>query len=157
MKRVKAYVDEASNAYVGCWDCGRSKELNFSQRDVPPGCMIKCRCGNTFVVTFEQRQHPRKQLDTFGICFAEANPDKGIHIRISEISLGGLRFENSQGAAFQLNETLRIVFRLDVEFVELIASVRNINDANIGAEILKMEEHSKKIMSLYLLPRQTTH
>lgn len=152
MERVKVYLDEARNAFVVCGNCGKSKKMSFSGREAPHASLVKCICGNTFIVTFEKRQYYRKLLDTFGTCYVGADSTVGVPVRVLDISLGGVQLQNVECAALQPNQKLRVVFRVNEKLVDLLVSVRYIRNDIIGAEIIGIDENSKKILGFYLMP-----
>ncbi len=152
METLKVYLDETRNACIVCGNCGKSKEIDFSQRQVPLSGHVNCSCGNTFAVTFEKRQHYRKHISITGACSVYPGSNEGEPIEIVDISLGGLQLVTPGLNPFQLNQKLRIVFRLGGKPVNLVVSVRHIKDKSIGAEIISMDEHSRKILGFYLLP-----
>ncbi|MGC8493018.1 MAG: PilZ domain-containing protein [Syntrophobacteraceae bacterium] len=152
MERVKIYVDETRTAFVTCGTCGKSRELNFSGKEIPHASLVTCSCGSKFIVTFEKRQYYRKQLDAIGTCFVEGGPPEGIAVRMKDISLGGVYFTVPEGHAFEPNQKLGLVFRLKGETIRQSVSVRNTGGENVRAETIAMDEHSRKIIGFYLLP-----
>ena len=152
METVKVYLDEARNACIVCGNCGKAKEIDFSKREIPRSGHVKCGCGHTFAVTFEKRQHYRKRVAITGACFVHAGSLDGEPISIVDISLAGLQLEILGLNHFQVHQKLRIVFRLEGKTVNLVVSVCHIKDKTIGAEILSMDEHSRKVLGFYLLP-----
>lgn len=152
METLKVYLNEAGFAFVACRNCGKSREMSFAGKKIPPASLVKCSCSNTFIVTFEKRQHYRKALNTFGTCFVKDKPNEAIPVKIIDISDRGLQFEISEGARFQHNQNLRVVFRLDKKMVSLVVAVRHIRGDIFGAEILSMDPSSRKIIGFYLLP-----
>ncbi len=145
-------MDESRTAFVACSKCGKSRELNFSGKEVPHASLVTCGCGNKFIVTFEKRQYYRKQLDAAGTCFVEGGPPEGTPVRMKDISFGGVHFTVPGGHSFELNQNLGLVFRLKGETVRLNVSVRNTGGENVRAETTAMDEHSRKIIGFYLLP-----
>ncbi len=152
MEKVKVYLDETRNATIVCGGCGKSREINFTQREAPPSSLVKCGCGNNFIVLFEKRQHYRKQVDIRGISFTKADLAEGEPIHLMDISLSGVQFKVSGVNPFQLNQKLRIIFRLEDKTVNLVVSVRRIIGNNIGAEITTIDDHSRKVLGFYLRP-----
>ena len=152
MEMVKVYLDETRNACIVCGNCGKAREISFSEREAPRSSLVKCSCGNSFIVSFEKRQYYRKQVDIRGLCFESADPTEGTPVKITDISVCGLQFDTSGDNKFQLNQKLRVIFRLEGQIVNLVVCVRHIRGKKIGVEIISIEEHSKKIMGFYLLP-----
>lgn len=152
MEKVKVYLDEALNAFVVCGSCGTSRGMSFAGREVPHASLVKCKCGNTFVVTFDKRQYYRKPLDISGECIVEANSTEGIPIRMVDISVVGVQFQKLGGPAFHLDQKLKVAFRLTEKLVNLDVCVRSIRGDNIGAQIVSIDTNSKKIIGFYLMP-----
>lgn len=152
MEKVKVYLDETRNATIVCPNCGKSREINFSQREAPPSSLVKCGCGNSFIVLFEKRQYYRKQVDIRGIAFAKADLTEGEPIQIMDVSIGGVHFRVSGINPFHLDQKLRIVFRLEDKTVSMVVSVRRIIDNKVGAEITTIDDHSRKVLGFFLRP-----
>ena len=152
MEKVKVYLDEARNATIVCENCGKSKEISFSTKEVPRSSLAKCGCGNHFIISFEKRLHYRKPVDVQGICFDFADSDKSEPIRILDVSAHGLQFEVPGPNGFKLEQKLKVLFCLGDRTVNMIVSVRHISGGNIGAKITGIDAHSKRVIGFYLLP-----
>lgn len=152
MEKVKVYLDEARIATIVCGRCGKAREISFAQREAPNATLVKCGCGNTFIVTFEKRQHYRKDIDIRGVCYANPDSIESEPIRIMDISISGVQFKKLSDTTFQPNQQLRVTFLLEGQNVNLVVYVRRISGENVGAEIIGMDNHSRKILGFYLLP-----
>ncbi len=152
MERVKVYLDETHIAGIVCGSCGKHKEMDFSGKEPPRSAVVKCSCGNAFVVSFEKRQNYRKPVDFWGISFASADPKKGEPVKILDISLGGLKFQRTGKTELQSNQKLKIGFKLKDQTVNMVVRVCHILDDCVGAEIVDIDAHSRKILGFYLMP-----
>ena len=152
MERIKVYLDEARIASIVCGRCGKAREISFAQREAPHSSLVKCGCGYSFIVTFEQRQYYRKAVNLRGACYAKPDAIESEPIRITDISIGGLQFEKVSDTTFEPDQQLRVTFRLENQKVSMVVAVRRIYGDRIGTEFISMDEHSKKILGFYLLP-----
>jgi hypothetical protein len=152
MEKVKVYLSEARSGFVVCQRCGKSKERNFSDGKIPRSGLVKCACGNSFAVIFENRKYYRRPISSFGKCFAVEDTADGASIKLVDISQSGIRFIKMDGKPLQLNEKIRLSFSLGDEKVLCAASVYNIRNERIGAKFINLNEHSKKVLGFFLLP-----
>ena len=153
MEKVKIYLDEARSGFVVCQQCGKSKHIEFTNTASGRSGVVKCACGNTFGVVFESRQHYRKQITSYGKCFAARDVFDGALVRVVDISMGGIRFIKMDGRPLQLNEKIRVSFPLGNETIDCAASVQNVNaDNSVGVKFISLNDHCKKVLGFFLLP-----
>ena len=152
MEEVKIYLNEARHGFVVCQKCGKSKEINFRDREVPRSGLVKCSCGNNFAVIFENRKFYRKSITSFGKCFATGDAADGASIKLVDISRSGIRFIKMDGKPLQLNEKITLSFSLGDEKIICAASVYNIRNERVGAKFTSIDEHSKKVLGFFLFP-----
>ncbi len=152
MEEVKIYLNEARNGFVVCQKCGKSKEINFPDGKTPRSGLVKCACGNTFTVIFENRRYYRKAISSYGKCFAAGDTADGASIKLVDISMSGIRFIKMDGKPLQLNEKIRVSFSLGDQKILCAASVYNIGKERVGAKFMSLDEHSKKVLGFFLLP-----
>ncbi|MGC9195999.1 MAG: PilZ domain-containing protein [Syntrophobacteraceae bacterium] len=151
METVKVYLNETRIAAIVCGNCGKNKEFDLSQRVAPRSAVVKCSCGNTFTVSFERRQNYRKQVAIWGLCFTAAGPPNGEPVKIIDISAGGVKFQKN-GRCMQPDQKLRIAFKLQDKTVNMVVSVRSVKNGGVGAKIIDMDAHSRKVLGFFLMP-----
>jgi hypothetical protein len=151
METVKVYLNDTRIAPIVCGKCGKNKEIDFSKRAVPRSAVVKCSCGNTFGLSFERRQNYRKQVSIWGLCFTAAGPPKGEPIKIIDISAGGVKFQKN-GKSMEPDQKVRIAFKLEEKTVNMLLSVRSVDDIDVGAKIIDIDAHSRKVLGFFLMP-----
>lgn len=151
METVKVYLDDTRNASIVCGSCGKSKEVNFSEREPPRSGVVKCGCGNSFVVSFEKRQNYRKQVEIWGVCFASSDSTKGEPVKILDISSTGLKFQKTTDNGLKPNQRLKVVFKLREQTLNLTVAVRHVRSGSVGAEIVDIDQHSRKTIGFFLM------
>jgi hypothetical protein len=152
MEKVKVYLNEARSGVVVCQRCGKSKQIEFSNGHNFRSGVVKCPCGNTFAVIFENRRHYRKPISSYGKCFAAGDTAEGAAVKLVDISQSGIRFTKMDGKPLELNEKIRVSFSLNNYTIFCFASVCNIRNEYIGAKFIGLDEHSKKVLGFFLLP-----
>ncbi len=151
METLKVYLNKTRIGVIVCGSCGKNKEVDFSQRESPRSAVVKCGCGNTFAVSFERRQNYRKQVAIWGLCFTAAGPPKGEPVKIIDISAEGVKFQKS-GQYMQPDQKLRIAFKLQDKTVNMVVSVRSVEDGGVGAKIIDIDSQSRKTLGFFLMP-----
>jgi hypothetical protein len=152
MEKVKVYLNEARSGFVVCQRCGKSKQIEFTNRDNRRSGVAKCACGSTFAVIFENRKHCRKPINSYGKYFATGDSAEGASIKLVDISRRGIRFIKKDGKPLQLNEKIRVSFSFWDDIIFRAASVYNIRNERIGAKFISLDEHSKNVFGFFLLP-----
>ncbi len=153
METVKVYLDEARLGFVVCQQCGKSKQIEFTNGQNPRSAKVKCACGNSFSVIFESRRHYRKKVNTFGKCFAQADTFDGALVQVIDISMSGMGFVKMDGRPLKLNEKIRLSFPLGDGTFHCVALVMSVgNGGMIGVKFVDLDEHSKKVLGFFLLP-----
>ncbi len=151
MENVKVYLDEARSGFVVCQRCGKSKRIELNKGDNRRSGVVKCPCGNTFGVILENRKYYRKQVSSYGKCFATRDTALGASVKLVDISQSGIRFIKIDGKPLQLNEKIRLSFSLGDDAIFCAAFVSNLSNAVIGAKFTNLDEHSKKVLGFFLL------
>jgi len=152
MEKVTVYLNEARSGFVVCQKCGKSKQIEFTNDGNFRSGVVKCACGNTFAVTFENRKYYRKPISSYGKCFATGDAAEGAPVKLVDISRSGIRFIKMDGKPLKLNENIRVSFSLGDDTILCAASVYNIRNERIGAKFISLDEHSKKVLGFFLLP-----
>jgi hypothetical protein len=152
MEKMKVYLNETRSGFVVCQRCGKSKQVEFTNGNNPRSAIVKCACGNTFTVIFENRKYYRKPISSYGKCFAAGDTAEGASVKLVDISRSGIRFIKMDGKPLQLKEKIRVSFSLGRDNISCAASVYNIRNERIGAKFISLDEHSKKVLGFFLFP-----
>jgi transcription elongation factor Elf1 len=158
MTTQKVFISGKSEALIVCQKCGQSKTIEADAAAIRgKTAQIRCKsCGNSFQVVFEARAKYRKDTALQGHFFRKtALGDELGPMAICDLSLGGLRFEPTGKAMFELGEVLTVEFHLDDAKKSLIRAsvvVRSISERDVGVEFAAPDEHMRKVLGFYLMP-----
>ena len=136
MEEIKIYLNEARDGFVVCQKCGKSKTINFQDGEIPRSGLVRCACGNTFAVIFENRKYYRKPISSYGTCSGTGDTADCASIKLVDISRSGIRFIKMNGKPLQLNEKIRVSFSLGDYTLFCAASVHNIRKERIGVQFM---------------------
>jgi predicted RNA-binding Zn-ribbon protein involved in translation (DUF1610 family) len=137
---------------VECPHCGKVQKVSVERIPLTgKEYRVKCPCGGTWAVKFEQRRHLRKAEKLVG-----AVTVKGIEylVDITDLSISGCSFINKDARCkLGRGDTLHIRFRLDsdnAELVECSTIVRNTGEQT-GVEFSNVPDRVKKILTFHFM------
>lgn len=152
------FISNKSQAVIVCDKCGETKAV-----DIEPIALrgkpvhVRCKhCGHSFDVVFDTRTRYRKDTALKGH-YLRKDPagDQLGRLTISDLSMGGLRFEATGKDVFVVGDMLTVEFRLDDTHKTSIRTdvvVKSVMDRDIGVEFVALDEHMRKLLGFYLLP-----
>ncbi len=147
-----AYVSEKNEATIICVNCGRTRLIGVSPEGVYKPVKAKCACGFRFLVSFEKRQHYRKETHLFGE-YLKAGPDKEVgQMVVKDISRTGLRFRTERNHGIGVGDIVRVSFNLDDSGSTLISKTveaMRIEGRMVGAKFCDHE--IEKALAFYLM------
>jgi len=103
---------------------------------------VKCRCGRTYLITFDYRQQYRKFVDLYGKIILENN--KSYDVQITDISMTGINLDilgneyimgKNEYDDIRIGDYIKIVFRLNdanKSSINRTVEVRRVKGKNIG-------------------------
>jgi hypothetical protein len=114
----------------------------------------KCKCGKSFPVLFDSREHRRTEVqlkgeywDTFG--------EKDL-MTVTTLSASGAGFKAAcRTPDVSVGETIQVSFWLNSAYKTLIttkAIVKRIDRNRLGVEFVGLDEHQRKCLGFYLMP-----
>lgn len=140
--------------FMTCEICGISITVHADhQQHTMEPLKIFCPCGSFFNVTLDKRKYYRKRTRLPGVFFQDAQGQDLGKMVVENISFGGLRFRTLAPHTLQLQECLRIKFRLDDAFESIVSEpvrVRFVRNETIGAMFLSTNPFNKAL-ALYLM------
>lgn len=144
---VKAYVNRDRRAYIICSGCSRARWVDavpFLERSAR--ARIRCTCGISFVVQFDQRKWYRKAVDIFGTYThsGEGSPEYELHVL--DLSMTGLCFEPDESDTVLVGDILQVRFAIPdskrTRMVETVIVAR-VQDGIIGAAYCEVHKERK--------------
>jgi PilZ domain len=154
MDMVKVYVTGNRDVHVICPNCGTENPIDLSKLMSSNIMSIECECHNTFRAFVDRRRYYRKPVELIGMCFASGDPEAGVFVKILDISQTGIGFMKYSGRPLFKNDSIRISVRVDAytNAITVVASVVNVVSEHIGANITNLDDHTRKLLGLFLLP-----
>jgi hypothetical protein len=158
MSTQRIFISNRSQAVLVCQQCGATKTVNVEPESVRgKPVRVNCKsCGHSFEVVFDTRSRYRKGTALKGHYFGKAQvEDQSGHLVISNLSLGGLKFQPKGKTTFAVGDSLTIEFTLDDPHktpIRTEAVVKSVMDQDIGVEFTALDEHTRKILGFYLMP-----
>jgi hypothetical protein len=157
MTTQKVFIGSKTMVEVVCPQCDRSLTISVDKiQNVGNPVRARCACGIQFTVVFERRANYRKPTGLFGRFARKVDSElQAGEIVIDNLSRGGLCMTVPENVKLKVGEVMRIDFRLDNNEQTLIrvqVVIKNIHRSSIGAEFYSLEEHTRKLLSFYLMP-----
>jgi hypothetical protein len=158
MSTQKIFISNKSQAVLVCQQCGATKTVNVEVNSVRgKPVRVNCKsCGHSFEVVFDTRSRYRKGTALKGHYYGKAQvEDQSGHLVISDLSLGGLKFQPKGKTTFTVGDSLTVEFTLDDPHKTSIrteAVIKSVMDQDIGVEFAALDEHTRKVLGFYLMP-----
>ena len=148
----KVYVSNDKKATFQCPQCGLLKEKDVSKfiglkSTVKLKC--KCVCGHAYPVTFERRQHIRKDVNFSGSYVWKR--ERGTLV-VKNISRAGLSLKMSFKTSLKVGDRCVVTFTLGKgpqSEVEKEVVVRSVTSSILGVEFISKDHYGK--FGAYLL------
>lgn len=150
----KIYLDDKGEGIIICPECGRKKTVAGARyAGAAEPVRVKCPCGSSFTVTFENRKYYRKKVHLHGE-YARQDPPREVGgMVVLDISQTGVGFRTNLKHNIQPGDVLKVTFKLDDSAKSLISrnvAVKRVVDRQIGAEFC--DSALNRNLAFYLLP-----
>ena len=144
----KVYVDDKNRALIICPKCGFESNVDATSLSTTTNTVnIKCRCRETFQITFEYRKHHRKEVQLPCEYIIQEKREKGEAI-IWELSLTGIQFETLRPHKIFTDDILDVKFKLDNPLrseIRKSAKVIWTKNRKVGAQFSKSKIYHKDV------------
>jgi hypothetical protein len=172
----RTFVKPDDTAAITCPACQLTKTIAVGKfRSTRHTISVRCTCGHSFPVALDFRRHYRKkttlpgifdtadlELDTIkwkksrltGVYTLQAPATGDGHMKVTNISLGGLQFVTPDDHAIEVGQKARVAFTLDDRHqTEIIKNViiQSVNDHVIGCQFAEGETLEQGLR-FYLFP-----
>jgi len=151
---MKVFLSPSGRTTVRCPFCEKHhcREVPMYLYNKP--VRAKCKCGKSFPVLFDSREHRRTEVqlkgeyrDTFG--------EKDL-MTVTTLSASGAGFKAACSTPdVSVGETIQVSFWLNSAYKTLIttkAIVKRIDRNRLGVEFVGLDEHQRKCLGFYLMP-----
>ena len=121
-----------------CPKCGDLRRESVGHhRDQAHTLKIKCKCMNIYEVELEFRQAFRKETTLNGKYFRTAHPGDCGRMIVTNLSLGGCRFEMVKESALEVGDEIRVELAFDVHVSSTIkkkAVILHVKGRRVGCK-----------------------
>ena len=152
-KHIKIFVDKSNRATVVCPSCGHSKQFDMTKfRNINKKLKGRCKCGESFLCTFEFRQYFRKETKLRGH-FTFLGDRFQHDVLIKDISRYGLGFSMLSACDIKIGDMLEVTFRLDDANKTVIrkeVEVKSVHDRFVGCQFAGTQWYDKEL-GFYLM------
>jgi hypothetical protein len=151
---MKVFLGPSGRTTVRCPFCEKHHNREVPMYLYNKPVRAKCKCGKSFPVLFDSREHCRTEVrlkgeyrDTFG--------EKDL-MTVTTLSASGAGFEAACSTPdVSVGETIQVSFWLNSAYKTLIttkAIVKRIDRNRLGVEFVGLDEHQQKCLGFYLMP-----
>jgi len=153
MIEQKVYVKNPEEVVIACPHCGLTRKANIRRHpESLKRAKVRCKCGKSFVVAFEYRQHYRKATELKGSCVVGSNT---YGMTVKSLSLGGLGGVTSAYRKLKEGDMVEVEVVLDDHRrsrIRALCVVRQVGDHFLGVQFQDMDQESKRQLGFYLMP-----
>jgi len=153
MQVQKIKVDSLKKGKIICPQCRNEKTINAVSFRMNHNIKLTCECKHVYYIRFDQRRHPRKQVNLIGK-FRKINeePPKVTYVEICNISVSGLSFKTKNVANLRTGDDLALAFILnDCRQSEIKANgvIRYVKENRVGIELDHLTGTSQDVLADY--------
>jgi hypothetical protein len=160
----KLYAQAHDRKPIVCPHCGQMKTIQIAdyRHLVGKPLKVKCPCGHGFRLQIELRAYQRQATRLPGqyVALRRGTPpgvERG-RMEVEDLSRTGLRLCTLRPHTLQVDETIRVCFRLDDgarTLVDRSAVVKWVKGAQVGVAFpdWQLYNETNRTVTLYLLPR----
>ena len=119
---VSALMKTDGSARVVCPGCRRQFKIKAPEfENLGNGCKVsgKCPCGESFIISFDRRRHPRLSLEVSGAYHHLKHDYRGL-ITVRNISLSGVGIELNTQRLMLAGDRITLRFNLNDEHQSFI-------------------------------------
>lgn len=139
---------------ISCRTCGKSEIIDLTRfQEVCQEGKVKCPCGSTFDVFFDNRRYPRKRVKLPAQLFECQTGQPIADVTITSLALSGMSFTPSLTEHLQPGDRLRISFVLDDGSraqIDKDIIIRNVKADTSSAQFAEHSYHHN--LDFYLMP-----
>jgi len=152
---IKFFVNPDNKVTIVCPDCHNPKTISVEQfRGKKHALNVKCKCGHQFKMRLEFRRYRRKETDIGGLYEHSSETKAASRVKVTDLSLGGVRFETFVPNDLKVGEKGKLVFTLDDRKETVVAKdviIRSINGNVVGCEFFETQAYDKEL-GFYVRP-----
>jgi hypothetical protein len=150
----RVYASGNKTVVFLCPFCGTNREEAIEHyKDQHDKITVPCSCGNIFTVQIEYRNFYRKKTYLQGVYKKLAPPNPTGKLSITNLSMGGCRFDASMSHHLQPNDHIGISFSLNDAQETMIrkeAVIRQVDGRYVGCQFVTLPGAYEPALGFYL-------
>jgi hypothetical protein len=149
MRQRKVFINSNNEGEIVCPHCKTTRVINIPIQHLPSKPIkVKCKCEYNFIIILEYRKYYRKSVIFPGKLFDVSSNKEIDDVNITSLSVTGVGFEVTSYQGVNVNDILKISFRLDENFDSTICEeivVKRVKEHFVGAEFCDQDKYQYEL------------